>query len=282
MSGNSKPTPYHYSNYRDFVRDSYKFAVSQDSSLNTRKFAKIAGLKSHSHLNLIIRGSRNISDEVAGLLAESFELSSKESVYFGYLVNFNQADSKENKEIFWQKIVRFLGLPPSAGFTEQHFNIFVSWKIPTIFEVMRTSFFTGTVKNLKQILSHVLTDPEIDRGLETLSQLELIKIVGEKIQLTDQNDIASPHSVPFEIFSGFHKSLFALADGALSKYNEEQRFFTGITLALSEKGFSKLIKIAQEVEGEISDLQKQDEKASGVYQINIQAFPIVLPPKGTK
>jgi uncharacterized protein (TIGR02147 family) len=279
MNHKQRPSVFHYSNYREFIKDSYTYLAAHDSSITTRKFAKIAGLRSHSHINLIVQGSRNISEDVSIKIAEAFDLNSKERKYFQCLVLFNQAETEENKEIIWQKIIRLLGLTSSQNFTQDHFRIFVSWKIPTLFEAMQTSFFNGTKKDLVRILNSILTNEEIEIGIETLKGLNLIEVIGDSVKIKDQSNIVSPDAVPFEIFYGYHKSLFDLAAEALKIYPEEERFFTGLTVALSENGYSKLQKVVRELESEVAEIQKKDQEASGVFQLSIQVFPIINSPK---
>ena len=86
-----------YRDYRKFLSDYYAFKKSHRSGFSFRKFSSKAGLKSPNYLQLVMRGDRNLSEEIAVNVANAMELSISQKKYFISLIR--QENAKTDDEL---------------------------------------------------------------------------------------------------------------------------------------------------------------------------------------
>ena len=87
-----------YSDYRVFLRDYYQEQKLLRGGFTIRKFSHSAGVKSPNYLGLIIKGDRNLTDDMASRFAKALRLNPKERLYFLALVQYSQSGNVEEKQ----------------------------------------------------------------------------------------------------------------------------------------------------------------------------------------
>ncbi len=90
-----------YTDFRQFLRDCYDFQKKRDPKFSHRYFCKKAGYGSSSAFADILKGRRNLSAPAALRLARAFELGKSDEDYLLHLVQFNQAESLEVKNLHY-------------------------------------------------------------------------------------------------------------------------------------------------------------------------------------
>src|SRR6266849_8152367 len=101
-----KPDLFTYIDYRSFLKDEFAFIKSKSRRLSYRIFAKQAGFTSPNFLQMIIQGKRNLNSTHTIGAAKAFNLNKQETEFFQNLVGYNQARSLDEKNLFYQKILR--------------------------------------------------------------------------------------------------------------------------------------------------------------------------------
>ena len=96
----NKPSPYDYSDFREFLRDFCLYEKSKNPRFSGRMFSKRANLRSSSYINTLINGKRNMSPITINKIARAIGLNSSEHFRFERLVLWNQARSKTDMEFY--------------------------------------------------------------------------------------------------------------------------------------------------------------------------------------
>src|SRR5579885_1444837 len=97
---------FHYTDYRQFLRDWYLAAKKGRGSLSFRTFSKRAGLKSTNFLKLVMDGERNLTEVSLVKFMSALKLNKEQQEFFRNLVFFNQSKSNEEKDLYYQRLIR--------------------------------------------------------------------------------------------------------------------------------------------------------------------------------
>src|SRR6266568_3899878 len=97
---------YEYENYRSFLKDFYDWSKIENPKFSFRFFSKLAGFKSSSFLKHVMDGKKNHSPESIEQFAKAIKFTKEERLFFKNLVLFNQASSSEEKQLYFQEILR--------------------------------------------------------------------------------------------------------------------------------------------------------------------------------
>lgn len=100
------PLLHKYRSYRDFMRDSYNYRKSLRSGFSYRRFSELSGVKSPNFLQQVIRGEKNMSEEVASGVAKALRLTTDEKIYFVALVRLENAKNSEQKEDAYRGLLK--------------------------------------------------------------------------------------------------------------------------------------------------------------------------------
>jgi len=103
------PKVRNYANYRQYLRDYYQVRKAADREFSLRAFAKKAKFPSHTLLKYLMEGKRNLSQKTLFKLCQAMEFSKEETQYFEHLVFFNQANSLEEQQFYYEKLVAAAG-----------------------------------------------------------------------------------------------------------------------------------------------------------------------------
>ena len=105
VSKNHRPSIFEYEDYRVFLGDLYSFYKVDKSYFSYRYFSKKAGFSSPNVLKLVIQGERNLTATSIEKFSRALKLTKSEDEFFAYLVQFNQANTEEERSWFAQKMV---------------------------------------------------------------------------------------------------------------------------------------------------------------------------------
>src|SRR4051812_9125464 len=92
---------YSYLDYRAFCKDYYSTQKNKNPKFSFRSFARKAAIAG-SYLKHVIDGTRNLSSEMSIKFGHGMSLS-QEIDYFESLVRFNQANSIEEKTLYFER-----------------------------------------------------------------------------------------------------------------------------------------------------------------------------------
>lgn len=98
------PSILSFTDYRRYLRSFYGYRKRHDRRYSFGAFALRAGLRSRSHLKLVIEGARSLSDRTVSQYVKGLGLGRKEADYFRALVHLESAATEPDR----QKILRVL------------------------------------------------------------------------------------------------------------------------------------------------------------------------------
>ncbi len=264
---------FEYTNYRIFLRDylAYKKAINPRFSL--RMFAALAGFPSHSLIQFVLDGKRNLSKKSVLKFASSMKMNKRKADFFEALVFFNQAKTREEKNSYYQLLLK---LVPKEGATKlkgDQFQVLDKWYVPVIREMLNLKRFTNSPKWIAKKMNGTVTEDEAFQAFELLKRVGLVKKIPGSYALTEVNLATDDEATPL-LVKNYHESMIRLALNSIDNISGDHRDISAVSFAIRKEDLEKLKHHIQLMRKELFQFQAPEKKGDLVVQINLQMFPL--------
>lgn len=268
------PDLFTYTEYRNFLSDAWTERKAEDAKFSHRYIAQKAGFTSSAFFSRILTGEVNLQPSGALRLAEIFRLGAHETRYFELLVLLDQAKSHEEKMHFADRIASWRRVPLTP--LEQSKIAFCrDWRAVAILEALELVEHSDQHDRLGAMLRPPMDGPSVERTLELLSTLDLIRRDEHGIwRKTDR--FLTTDEADAQAVNVFRRDTILLAAEALDRFDREDRSVSTITITLSKASFERVRDKLRHMRREILELSRSDDQADRVVQVNLQAFPLAL------
>src|SRR3990172_291097 len=181
---NSRVSVFRYRDYRAFLKDWYRTAKQSRGSYSYRTFAKKAGFHSSNFMMLVIQGKRNLTEESLKKFLVGLSLNKQEQEFFRNLVFCNQSETHEDRNFYYQRLVR---------------------------ELVASGGFDGTAESISKRLSPSVTPAQVSKSIELLEALGFIQKAGQGRWRQSSTIISTGPEIESVVVHNYHKSLLDLS-----------------------------------------------------------------------
>jgi len=122
-----------------------------------------------------------------------------------------------------------------------------------------------------------ITVLQAKNSVRLLQRLGLVEKGKDGIFKVTNNMLTTGPEVASLAAQQFHLQAMELAIRALKEMPKEQRNIYGLTLGISKNAFMEIQKIMTESQNQILQVAEKDRDSDGVYQLNVQVFPVSKP-----
>jgi uncharacterized protein (TIGR02147 family) len=267
-----RPSIFEYWDIRQFIKDYVRY-LKYEESLSLRQLAKVFGLKNAGHLSLVLAGKRPIGIPLIKKFERAFRLQPEESKCFFTLYEYSLADGDVER--------RRLQLALIAQ--QKHFKIkkidsvvahfLGQWQFQVIHEVLVEA---RSFKELLDLCAELdLSENELRGALQHLHQLGLVeKLEGERFKRKHARLQTSPELIN-EFNRMYHQTMARKASEAIDQVGPKEREYLGLTLGMTREDFEILRKELLEFQQNLNGRYGESSEVELVYQINVQAFPLL-------
>lgn len=264
------PDVLNYTNYRQFLQDYYEWRKGQDAKFSLRAFAERAKFSSHGHLKYILDGRRNLSKKTMLKLAKAVDLSGPQEDYFEKLVFFNQADTLEEKNHYYEKLLTY---GKFKKLDEAQLSLFDEWWHTVIREMVALKDFRNSAEWIGNQLHPKVAAKDADASLKMLLERGLLAKTANGYRQTEKS-ITTDDEIRSIVVKRFHTNMMGLALQALNQLPAERRDISGVTFPIKKADFPKLKKHIQFMRKELRSFAADGQNGDGIVQVNIQLFPL--------
>lgn len=267
-------TIFEYTDYRKYLQDYYIYKKAQDSSFSHRYFLSQAGLKGPNFLKNVIDGKRNLSRETIGKFAKVMGLSRREDKYFKFLVLFNQAKSRKDKEKYFLLLSEFSGRSQVQEIQKNQFEYFSNWYTIAIREYIHAYKFYDNYEKLVSRITPRITIPQAKNSVKLLCKLGIITLGDDGYyKVTERNLSTGPEVNDISAYN-YYKSIFDISKSAMDTVPRDSRYYRSIMGSFSEEAFHKIKIELDTMRKRIIDIIDSDTQDKKVYHIGMQLFPM--------
>ena len=260
-----------YKDYRLYLQDFYD-ERKRCGAFSWREFCKIAGFSSPNYMKLVCMGQSKLSKIKSPNVAKAMGLVGYEEEYFKQLVAFcNATDDFSKKEalLAMEKIAQEHKIRVIDSETFQYYE---SWKYPVIRE-LAPMMPGANPRDLAEECKEYVSAEEVRDILSFLVKAGFLKKEGDKTySQTEQTVIGSKEALPIAI-RAMHKEMANMASRAVDRYSTKERFFTGVTLGVTEDAYCRIIEELSTCCKKIVSIASEYKNLEQVYRVNFQLFP---------
>ena len=273
---------FRYLDYREFLRDWYAYAKKSRASVSFRSFSKKAGFQSTNFFKLVMEGKRNLTEESLNKFAEGLDLNKQEKEFFRNLVYFNQVKTHEEKNFYYQQLLRSRKYSELKPLEREQFEYYSNWYHPVLRELIASPDFDGTPEWLAGRVLPLITAEQAAKSLELLERLGFIRKTGPSKWVQSDLLISTGPEAASLMVTEYHKNLLQITRHALETIAPEKRDVSTMTLGVAKERLTEIKKKIQEFRQDILKLVSSDRHPETVVQLNIQMFPVTTDKKEPK
>jgi uncharacterized protein (TIGR02147 family) len=277
----SRPHIQKYLDFREYLKDWIDWRRAKDAEFSQRVFAKEAGLplSSSSLLPAVLKGRRNLSQNLRVQFATALKLNERDSRYFELLVQFNQAKGMEEKNHFFAQLTKFR-TSRAQILQDTQMEFFSKWS----YSAVRNYFGMDSKQSNPAVIGERLlpkvSATEVQEAIRLLSELGLIKKTANGFTVTDRH-IFTSKDVQARTARGHLKELTRMAMEVLDEVPPEVRQYNALMFTISPEGFQTVKERIRSFMEELREIIDRDHGEDRIYSMTLQLFPnSQLPEKG--
>lgn len=262
-----------YQDYRLYILD-YYLEKKSSSAFTWREFAKRAGFASGSYLKLISSGKSRLVEEGARKTATAMELQDFEYDYFVLLVQYDNAKNALQKKKFFEQIQEIISAHKVKLVGSESYTYYESWVHSVVRELAPAMPGAKPLEMAKAICIPV-TAAEISNSLHFLVKNHFLTI-DENGYYQQTDKLISTGRLGF-VSVPVHSLIRKMGEFALNAFDElpiSERYFSGLTMGVTEQSYSQVIEELKECRRKIFAIVSGEDEVEKVCRVNIQVFPL--------
>lgn len=269
-----------YVDYRAFLRDYYVEQKARTCQFSFRAFAKRAGIRSFNFLQLVMKGQRDLSAQMAMHFARGCGLKGPEAEYFCELVAFGQAKTSEERNRAYERLARFRQFRSLHQLEPAQSAYHNNWYMPAIRELVLLPGFVEDPKWIASMLRPAISPGQAREALATLQELGLL-VRDRAGKLCQSSALVTTGPGPLgHHVANYHRVMIEQAARALDEVPRDQRDMSSLTLCVSAQAFENIRRRIAEFRQELLQLAELEGPADRIVQLGFQLFPLSNQSKG--
>lgn len=269
---------FEYLDYREFLRDYYQSKKAANPAFSLRAFSDKIGFKAKDFISRVMQGDKNLSTQSIQKIVTGLKFGKREASFFEDLVWFNQAETMDEKNSWFQKmqnelkIVRFTEGQHQLAFYQ--YQVYSHWRHLVVRSLIGMYGFHGDFTSLAKSVHPTITIEEAKESVELLEKCNLVKKNEDGSYELVNNDITTGDRTSKIALRGFHQHCLALGAESIDRDPPTMRNISGLTLGISQAGYEKIVERMSAFRKEIAQIANEDKDADKVYQMQLLLFPI--------
>jgi uncharacterized protein (TIGR02147 family) len=229
-----------------------------------------------SYFNNVVKGRTTITPTFIDRFISLLELKPDEAKFFRALVNYNQTTSPNEKEFFFDQIVR-LNKTPHQIIDKNAYAYFKDWRHSAVRALLDVVDFKDDHKALTSRLVPRISLKEARISIALLKRNGLIKQDPRGFWKPSEKVITTGDFIKDAMVKQFQMKYLDLAKTALADDSMKLNRNVTMTVSLSGKAYQRVSERIKQFKLEIRSIIHKDElPPEDVYHINLNFFPMSL------
>jgi uncharacterized protein (TIGR02147 family) len=262
-----------YLDYRDFLRDYSAHQKIVNPDFSQRTFARDAGLpaSTSSLLPAIIKGRRQLSQNLRIKFGKAMRLGEREYRYFDLLVQFNQAKGMAEKNFFFAQLTKFRSSRAQIV-GETQFRFFSKWYYSAVWNYFGIDQKQRHPGIIGSNIFPPLTPGQVEESVKLLLELGLIKKTASGYAVTDKH-IYTEKNVQAMAARQHIQELTGMAMEVFETVPADARQYNALMFSISGEGFNAIKDRIRSFQEELREIIDRDGKEDRIYTLTMQLFP---------
>lgn len=269
-----QPIIFNYTDYRSYLSDLFLYRKQKENKFSYRFFSRVAGFSSSSFLKLVMDGKRNLTSESIQKVCKGFKLKKKESEFFRYMVQMNQASTHDGRNRYYKKMISVQKYTKVNFIAKASYDYFSKWYYPVLRELVAIDNGKNSPETLASQLVPPISAKEAKRAFSHLEKLGLIKKNEQGTWDQCQQHITTGQETKSFIVAKFHQEMLTLASEAIERFESSERDISALTLSMNPSHIQNLKEMIADFRDKVRKSVSKAPCKNQVFQINIQMFPL--------
>lgn len=269
-----KPNVFAYHEFRKFLLDWWEFRRASDPELTKSEMSRRLGLpNTRSYFTDVLAGKK-VTDLFLDRFEAVMDLSAEESRFFRTLAQFNQAETPEDREVAFDRLVQ-LNKTPQRLVAPKEYNYYRHWWNGAIRAVLAIEDHDDDWERLAARIRPAITAKQARASVELMSDLGLVQ--RDKFRHWKPCDVAlsSGDLVRDQLVQQVQMQWFDVARQAIMTPSEQPRDFATSTIHVSATGLEHIRSRIDKFRSEIRSIAHKDpDAADRVYSLCLAFFPL--------
>lgn len=270
------PRIFEYLDYRVFLEAHFEWRKARDPDFSLRVFARHPelGLSSSSFLSAVLKGRKNLSQNLRLRFGRALGLQPAEMEYFESLIQANQARSPDERSHYQGRLARFHGSRARVLADGQH-RFYGRWWYAVVWHWFGLHPGHSNPARIAQAIHPPLQAPQVEEAIRVLLDLKLIKKLANGYAVTERHLAAGP-ALRGAAAREHGREYLRLALDNLDRVPAAEREYQVTSFTLSPRGRERVRERLDALRAEIRELAETEgagEGGSRVYALALQLFP---------
>ena len=267
------PVIYAYNNFRNYLADYQIARMAAEKKFSKSAFSKQLGLPNTRSYFADVLSGKKVTTAFIERFIRALELNRNEGQFFRVLVLFNQAESPDARELYFEQLIS-LNKTPKRIIDPKEYAYYKSWYNSVIRAVLSIIDWNGDYGLLARKVVPPITVKQSKEAVRLLVSLGLVAKNSDGFYKPTDKVIATSDYARDEIIRIYQHNCLAIAQEAVLRNRKQpQRVITKM-VSVSEDGYRKIEKKIEQLNSAVTSLvHKEDVAADRVYQLAIILFP---------
>ena len=262
-----------YQDYHQYILDFYT-EKKRTSAFTWREFAKQAGFASGSYLKLVSDHKTRLVEEGAKKTAIAMGLLGFEYDYFMLLVQYENAKNDQQKKKYFEQIQEITSAHKVKLLGSDSYAYYESW-LHSVVRELAPNMPGAKPLDIAKAIRIPVTAAEISDSLNFLTKNKFLT-VDENGNYHQSDKLLTTGRLNF-VSIPVHSLIRQMGEFALQAFDDlpiSERFFSGLTMGVTEKSYNKVIDELKECRQKIFAAVSAEDETEKVCRLNIQLFPL--------
>ena len=264
---------YDYTDYRQFLRDYYSEQKAKNPAFSYRYFARRAGFNSSGLYKDIVDGRTGITRSLVLRFANAMKLTKRQEEYFETLVCFNEAATIEEKDLYFERLMKFRD-SRACRIEASQYEYYSKWYYIAVRELLAIGDFGDDYTAIARRLNPPILPAQAQQAIEVLLALGLIKPDAKGNYKAAEKILTSGSEIKSLAIANFQRAMIGLAGEAIDRHIAPHRNISTVTFSVSEATFDDIRAELDACRKRILGMVERSENETRVCQLNIQLLPL--------
>ncbi len=276
----TQPDVFQYMDYRMFLKEHFAYLKALDPAFSQRKFSRriSASFAESGHLTAIVKGRKNLTQDLRVKLAHELGFRDKAFDYFNLLVQYNQA-SPEEKHHFFQQLAKFKESAVRI-LSEGECKVYSQWHYCVVWNLFSIHTGQRNPAEIAKLVTPSITPSQVEDAIRLLLELKLIVKTANGYAVNQDRHLDTPKQYsPAErevwgmVLKQWHGQFMEMAPRMLQQVGPDQRCYDTLVFSVSQARFAKVKERVQDFLDEMRELLNNDRGEDRVCTLSVQLFP---------
>jgi len=267
------PSVYAYNDFRKFLADWQAVCQERDPALHKSEMSRRLGLPRTRSYFTDVLGGKKVTPVFLERFEALLELPREEMRFFRALVAFNQAESPEEREIAFDRLVS-LNRTPKSIVEERHYQYYRHWWTGALRALLAIEDHGDNWERMAKSLRPTITPGQAKNAVKLLRELGLIE-KRDGFWKPTTLVLSTGDDASHELVSGLQIQQFDLARRAIMTDFDLPKDISTNTVSLSAEAFDRIRRRIAAFRSEVRSIVHKDEHpVDRAYGLCLALFPL--------